>query len=89
MDIHKNVRILRALVPYKMKSMFHELKCDLKEATTNGTIDPIALASAIAINKWMDIHKNVRILRGQGDRVDCPICRSFFHLLMAMAECAV
>jgi Fic family protein len=33
-----------SLVPYKMKSMFHELKCDLKEAT-NGTIDPIALAS--------------------------------------------
>lgn len=37
-----------SLVPYKMQSMFHELKRDLKEVTTNGTIDPIALASKYA-----------------------------------------
>ncbi|KAJ5257577.1 hypothetical protein N7524_009133 [Penicillium chrysogenum] len=51
-----------SLVPYKMKSMFHELKCDLKEATTNGTIDPIALAS-----KYTHIFVNIHpFIDGKG-----------------------
>jgi Fic family protein len=55
-----------SLVPYKMKSMFHELKCDLKEATTNGTIDPIALASKythIFVNIHPFIDGNGRMCR--------------------------
>ena len=44
-----------SLVPYKMKSMFHELKRDLKEVTTSGTIDPIALASKYA-HIFVNIH---------------------------------
>ncbi|KGO46551.1 hypothetical protein PEX1_066320 [Penicillium expansum] len=54
------------LVPYKMKSMFHELKCDLKEATKNGTIDPIALASKythIFVNIHPFIDGNGRMCR--------------------------
>ncbi|KXG49020.1 uncharacterized protein PGRI_028900 [Penicillium griseofulvum] len=44
-----------SLVPYKMKSMFHELGCDLKEATATGKIDPIALASKYA-HIFVNIH---------------------------------
>lgn len=55
-----------SLVPYKMKSMFHELKCDLKEATTNGTVDPVALASKythIFVNIHPFIDGNGRMCR--------------------------
>ncbi|KAJ5493982.1 hypothetical protein N7463_010069 [Penicillium fimorum] len=55
-----------SLVPFKMKSMFYELKCDLKKATTAGTIDPIALASKythIFINIHPFIDGNGRMCR--------------------------
>ncbi|KAJ9488886.1 hypothetical protein VN97_g4417 [Penicillium thymicola] len=44
-----------SLVPNKMQSMFHELKCDLKEVRKNGTIDPIALTSKYA-HIFVNIH---------------------------------
>lgn len=44
-----------SLVPYKMRSMFYELKRDLKEVTTYGTIDPTALASKYA-HIFVNIH---------------------------------
>lgn len=55
-----------SLVPYKMESMFHELKRDLKEVITNRTIDPISLASKSApifVNIYPFIDGNGRMCR--------------------------
>ncbi|KAJ5950642.1 uncharacterized protein N7479_009055 [Penicillium vulpinum] len=50
-----NVRRNCPLGGIRTKAMFHELKCDLRQATTHETIDPIALAS-----KYANIVVNIR-----------------------------
>lgn len=44
-----------SLVPYKMKAMIRELKSDLKQALSDGDIDPVTIASKYS-HQFVNIH---------------------------------